>query len=459
MRVRSAAVVLVLLSIVGLSGCGSKGSKSSSRATAAGISTATTSPTTTQTGTGAGQVGGGVATGSGGNTSSGGANTGSTPAGYAGGTGRFIDGSSLLPDTQARDVGAEAADFDGDGDVDIAFAVAGLNGAGNPSRVVFNEGNRFAERPGAFPALAMQASDVRAVDVDGDRDLDLIYTANYEPARVFKNNGQGVFTLTGQFNVGNDCLTYNAALGDVDGDGDQDVFLANAGQTTPSRGQNKLFLNDGTGMFTEAPSGSLPVKYDDSIDATFLDVDGDRDLDIFVANFGTTHSLLVNQGGARFLNQADVWLPPALTRYGTAIGQGDLNRDGKIDLYVCNEGPSINGAPPAGERNTLLLQATGKFDDYTAQIPSEAEASFAVRLVDVNGDGWQDVLVSNLRAVQRLYLNQQGTLVDASANLPAVNNLAYDSLGLTIGDFNGDRAPDVLFTRRGYKPWLFLNIP
>ena len=460
MRVRSAAVVVLLLSILGLSGCGSGGGSKGSRATAAAVQTASTTPTSTATtpttGTGT-QPGGGTATGPGGNTSSGGANTGATPAGYAGGTGRFVDASGLLPNTTARDYGADSGDFDGDGDIDIAFAVNALNGVG-ASRVVFNETTAFAERAGAFPALVMQATDVRAVDVDGDRDLDLIYSANYEPARVFKNDGAGRFALAQEFNAQNDCLTYNIVLGDADGDGDQDVFLANAGQSTPSRGQNKLFLNT-AGTFAEAPAGAIPVKFDDSLDATFFDVDGDRDLDIFVANFGTPHSVLVNDGTGRFLNQADVWLPPALTRYGTGIGQGDLNRDGKIDLYVCNEGVGVNGGLPPGEKNTLLLQATAKFDDSSALIPSEAEASFAVRLIDVNGDGWQDVLVSNLRAVQRLYLNVQGTLVDGTSNLPAVNNVPYDSLGLSIGDFNGDRAPDVLFTRRGNKPWLFLNTP
>jgi hypothetical protein len=399
--------------------------------------------------------GGGSSSTSGGNTSSGGSNTGATPAGFSGGTGRFLDFSALLPNSTALDYGADATDLDGDGDVDIVIASRSTD-----SRILFNGGQAgFAQRAGAFPAIAMQATDVRAVDVDADRDMDLLFSANFEPVRLFVNSGQGVFTLAQEFNVGNDCYTYNLAIGDADGDGDEDVFLANAGQSTPSKGQNKLFLNT-NGRFAEAPAGSIPVKFDDSLDATFLDVDGDGDKDIFVANFGTPHSLLVNQGGARFLNQADVWLPPALTRYGTAIGQGDMDKDGKIDLYVANEGPSVGGALPAGEKNSLLIQTVMKFEDQSAtRVPGETEASFAVRLVDVNGDGWLDVFVSNLRAVQRLYLNQQGVLVDATASLPAVNSTPYDSLGLTIGDFNGDRAPDVLFTRRGQKPWLFLNVP
>ncbi len=456
MRIRSATLTLLMVGLVtvGLTGCGGSSGKSSSRSTAAAVQTASTSTTSSTTTAGSPTMGGGVATPGGGNTSSGSSNTGATSSGFQGGTGQFIDATALLPDSTSSDWGADAADLDGDGDIDVAIAV---NAAA--SRILWNDGIQgFQLRAGSFPSLVMNASDVRATDVDKDGDTDLIFTANYEPVRVFKNNGTGTFTLASEFNASNDCYTYNAALGDADGDGDEDVFLANAGQSTPSKGQNKLFLNDGTGTFTEAPAGAIPAKFDDSLDATFLDVDGDGDRDIFVANFGTTHSVLVNDGTGRFANQSDVWLPPALTRNGTAIAQGDMDRDGKIDLFVANEGPSIGGALPQGEQNTLLLQGTGRFVDVTTTaVPSDAEATFAVRLVDVNGDGWLDVFVSNLRAVQRLYLNVQGVLVDATANLPSVNNTPYNSSGLTIGDFNGDRAPDVLYVRRGQKPWLFLN--
>jgi hypothetical protein len=457
MRVRSAVVLAVLT--FALTGCGGGGSSKSSRSGAAALSTATTTPTTTATTTPTTPIvpttpGGGTTSTTGGNTSSGSAATGATSAGYAGGTGNFVDASALLPNTTTADYGADAADLDGDNDVDIAIAVNG----GAPSRILFNEPTGFAERAGAFPATVMRATDVRAVNVDGDADLDLIFSANFEPVRVFLNDGAGRFTAGNTFNTSNDCYTYKIVLGDADGDGDQDAFLANAGQTTPSKGQNKLFLNNGQGVFTQAAANAIPVKFDDSIAATFLDVDRDTDLDIFVANFGVPHSLLINQGGGVFLNQADVWLPPNLTRYGTAIGQGDLDKDGKVDLFVCNEG---TGNPPPGEKNTLLLQnaTANKFDDAAARVPSDAEASFSVRLIDVNGDGWQDVLVSNLRAIQRLYLNQQGILVDGTAKLPVVNQTVTNSHGLTIGDFNGDRAPDVFFVRSGNKPWLFLNTP
>lgn len=473
MRFRSASILaLVLATVVGLVGCGGGSKKRGGASTAAAVTSGTTggtqsgsttatttssstsTPATSSTTAPGLQPGGGVATTTGGNTSSGSSGTGATPAGFFGGSGRFVDASARLPNSTSTDYGADAADLDGDGDVDVAIAV---NGAA--SRILWNEPTGFVLRPNSLPATVMRATDVRAVDVDGDRDLDLLFCANFEPVRVFLNNGQGVFTLGSTFDDPNDAYTYNIALGDADKDGDQDAFLTRAGQNTPSKGQERLYLNDGRGRFTLAPAGTLPTTTNDSMDATFFDVDKDGDLDIFVANFGTPHDVLINDGTGKFANRPDAWLPATLTRYGTAIAQGDLTRDGKIDLFICNEGPSVNGAPPAGEKNTFLIQGSPKFDDSPARVPSEAEASFAVRLIDVNGDGWQDVIVSNLRAIQRLYLNQQGTLVDATANFPAVNQVPSDSLGLTIGDFDSNRTPDVLFVRRGAKPFLFLNQP
>ncbi|MBX3468354.1 MAG: VCBS repeat-containing protein [Planctomycetes bacterium] len=454
MRVRPLSLTLaVLTATLGLTACGGGGKKrSSSNSTAAPVQSAgTTAPTSgTLPTVPSGQIGGGISNPAGGNTSSGSANTGATAGGYQGGTGVFVDASNLLPNSTDRDWGAEAGDFDGDGRIDIAIVVN--QGA---SRILFNNGAAgFSERAGHFPNLSMAASDVRAVDIDGDGDLDLIFSANFEPVRVFKNDGTGRFTLFQEFDLNNDAYTYKLVLGDANGDGHQDVFLARAGQNTPSRGQNKLFLNDGTGTFTEAPAGSIPPKFDDSLNATFLDVNGDGHVDIIVANFGTPHTVLINNGTGRFVDQSDVWLPPGLTRYGTAIAQGDMNRDGKIDLFICNEG---TGSPPPGEKNSLLLQSVGRFIDDPAAVPSDDEASFAVRLIDVDGDGWLDVVVSNLRAVQRLYMNRNGVLVDATANFPAVNNVPANSRGLTIGDFNGDLAPDILFVRSGAKPMLFLN--
>jgi FG-GAP-like repeat len=465
MRPHSRTIVAVaLFALAGLTvaGCssGKRRSVTNVSATASGTTGGTTSGTTgntnTQTTPPPPPAPPPLAnTGGGGNTSSGSATTGATAGGFGAGTGVFVDASGNLPVTTGNDWGAESGDFDGDGDVDVVIAV---NGA--PSRLLLNDGQaNFVA--GAFPATVMNATDVRSIDVENDGDFDLLFSSNFEPIRLFTNNGAGVFTLAAEIDPTNDAFTYKLAIGDANGDGFNDVFMARAGQNTPSRGQNRLFLNDQAGGFVAAPAGSIPVKFDDSLDATFLDVNGDGALDIFVANFGTPPSLLVNQGGGVYVNQSDVYIDPTISVASTGIAQGDMDRDGDIDLLIANEGMAMNGNPPAGEVNTLLYNQglNTRFADASALAPQQAEATWSLRLVDVNGDGWLDVVAAQLRAVQRLYINQNGTLIDGTTFLPMVNQTPGDSFGVTVGDFNGDRAPDLLFVRRNATPFLFLNTP
>ena len=116
---------------------------------------------------------------------------------------------------------------------------------------------------------------------------------------------------------------------------------------------------------------------------------------------------------------------------------------------------ALQRALEANNRN----DGAGRLQDASVLLPADADASFDVVLVDVNGDNALDLFVANLRAVQRLYLNSgNGVFTDATANLSATNT-GGDSFSMTVGDFNADRAVDVLFVRRQATPWLFLNTP
>ncbi|MGE0709204.1 MAG: FG-GAP repeat domain-containing protein [Planctomycetota bacterium] len=474
MRIRSLRLLSLTLACAALplsmAGCSKRSSSNNNQSVVApttsstgGATTSTTTGATTSTTTApttstvaAGTLGGTPVV-VGGNTSSGSATSGATAAGFGKGTGRFVDGTANLPTSASNDYGADSGDLDGDGDIDIAIAV--MDG---PSRILWNDGKgKFSLRTTSFPALTMKATDVRLIDADKDGDFDLIFSCNFEPARLFLNDGAGNFTLAASLDPQNDAYVYKLAIGDADGDGWSDVFFARAGQSTTSKGQNKLFLSDKVRGFVEAPAGTIPVKFDDSLDATFLDVNGDGHKDIFVANFGTRPTLLVNDGTGKFLNQTDVYVPATLSTYATSVAQGDLDKDGDVDLFLGNEGAPGSTTPPPGEVNSWLNnQGPNKtLLNAVSSAPTDAEATWKLRLIDVNADGWLDVVASQLRSVQRLYLNQNGVLVDATAFLPAVNQTPSNSYGVVIGDFNGDQAPDLFFVRRNAQPWLFLNTP
>lgn len=439
-RILSTALILPLALLVPL-GCSSKKRRSSSSTTAAATSNTNGNTNSSTTGNPASSTTGNPVS--------------NTPM-PLGGTGVFTDGSGLLPASVEDDWAVAAGDVDGDGDADLLLAANG----GVP-RLLINQGaTGFVA--GAFPAVTMAATDAALVDMNNDGNLDAVIAANFEPVRVFRGDGAGGFTLLGEFPAVNDALVYKIAIGDVDGDTDPDVFLARAGQNTTSQGADLLLLNDGTGVLADAPAGALPALTEDSLGVTLFDLDNDGDLDVYLANFGVEDRLYLNDGAGTFTDASALALPAGVTVGGaTAVTAGDVNGDGFVDVIVANEGLAAGGNPPAGEANYLLLNdGNGRLQDGSLLLPADADASFDVALVDVNGDNALDLFVANLRSVQRLYLNSgTGVFTDATAaNFPAAN-VSGDSFSLATGDFNGDRAIDVLFIRRQATPLLFLNTP
>jgi hypothetical protein len=155
--------------------------------------------------------------------------------------------------------------------------------------VWLNDGGIFTDSGqnlGIFPSY-----DVDLGDLDGDGDLDAFVANNNGQAnRVYTNDGTGTFTDSGQALGGSD--SYGVALGDVDRDGDLDAFVAN-GAGEP----NLVYLNDGSGSFTDSGQ-ALGSSYTDGV--ALGDVDRDGDLDALIANYGGSRDNRVwrNTGGS-----------------------------------------------------------------------------------------------------------------------------------------------------------------
>jgi hypothetical protein len=169
-------------------------------------------------------------------------------------------------------------------------------------------------------------------DYDNDRRPDLfVGNAGTQSDDLYRNAGSNVFTRTvlvdGKASVGN-------SWGDYDNDGAMDLFVAN------TLGQNNvLYHNSGAPGYTLAAVSSVPVTTDggNSVGSAWGDVDNDGDLDLFVGNDGGNNFLYLNDGPPSY-TFTRVLAGAAVTDGGNSFGVtwGDFDNDGALDLFVAN---------------------------------------------------------------------------------------------------------------------------
>ncbi|MDG1456248.1 MAG: VCBS repeat-containing protein, partial [Planctomycetota bacterium] len=225
----------------------------------------------------------------------------------------FVDSGQALGNYHSEDVAL--GDFDGDGDLDAWVA----NRYTQSNHVWINDGS------GNFTgSQALGNHDSFAVDIgdlDGDGDLDAWVTNRNEPNHVWINDGMGNFTDSGQ-NLGN-LFSTDVSLGDVDGDGDLDAWVANYGQA------NRVWLNQGGDQGgtpgTFADSGQV-LGNSNSLEVALGDLDGDGDLDAWVANYSQANRVWINDGLGNFADSSQA-LGNSESR---DIALGDLDGDGDL---------------------------------------------------------------------------------------------------------------------------------
>ncbi|HET6202174.1 MAG TPA: FG-GAP-like repeat-containing protein [Planctomycetota bacterium] len=371
-----------------------------------------------------------------------------------GGTGIFTDVTATsLPFLVANTGALALGDVDGDGDLDAFLAAYGQQ-----DRLYLNGGTGiFADATATnLPAQVGYTQAVALGDVDGDGDLDAFLGAYAQQSRLYLNGGGGAFTDVTATNL--PALvedTYVVALGDVDGDGDLDAFLGS--YAVPSGAQNRLHLNGGSGIFTEVTATNLPARLDTTLGVALGDVDGDGDLDAFVANNGRQNRIDLNDGGGVFTDVTGTGLP-APVEDTEAVALGDVDGDGDLDALVGNS----TASGPAAPDRLYLNGGAGVFTDATStSLPAPLDPTLAVALGDVDGDGDLDALAGNSAtsgpgAPDRLYLNAgTGVFSDVTAtNLPP----SFDvTRAIALGDVDGDGDLDLFKANGDPSPSLQQN--
>lgn len=349
---------------------------------------------------------------------------------------------------KAWGMGVSFGDFDNDGFADIYF---------NNLRANFlfrNQGDGTFEDVTEVAGVGGSGwtSSSAFGDYDGDGDLDL-FVCNYihydfdnllppDPKlvchyrgttipcgplgmqagsnRLYRNNGDGTFadvTEASGIEVDNHSYSLGVVWADLDGDGDQDLYLAN--DSMP----NQLYVNQGNGTFKEMGllSGlatSAAGDFQGGMGLDVADYDNDGKLDVFVTNFAHDYSTLYrNQGGLMFedVTQQARLIQPGWLLVGWGMGFFDLNHDGWKDIFHSNghvypfllsAGWSESYFQPS---SFYLNQRDGTFKDVRKMAGDDLQKELLGRgmaFADFDNDGDMDFVIGNLNGAPLLYQHQ-----------------------------------------------------
>ena len=288
--------------------------------------------------------------------------------------------------------------------------------------------------------LTASATFVNAVaDYDLDGDLDLFVGFNGTPNRLLRNTKGTFVDVARDAGVADARPTRAAAWGDFDGDGDPDLLVGFAPGNGPVL---RLYRND-RGRFSDVTAASLVIGAGAVRQPSWIDFDGDGDLDLFVG-FRDRADLLFRNDGSVFNDIAAV-VGLADTRRTVGAVWFDYDEDGDLDLYA---------AHMDGDGNGLYRNDGGRFTDvaetagvaWAGRAPREA-ANGTVRpcVADVDGDGHLDLFTANY-GPNGLFLNNAGSgpgarFEDVSTAWGVAIDARYDTCA--FDDFDNDGRVDL----------------
>ncbi|MCB0628027.1 MAG: VCBS repeat-containing protein, partial [Saprospiraceae bacterium] len=305
------------------------------------------------------------------------------------GSGMFVDGTNGAGMRVGGVLANRAVLADVDQDADPDLFMSGFDG--KMDAMVFGKNNGAGKFTRADPPVPRLHSDYYDLaDVDNDGDQDLLYggaTSMHGGTAMIKlylNDGQGAFTEDTRSEFAG-LYRGEIEFGDVDNDGDQDVAIMGRTGTRQFSGSSaKLYLNDGTGLFTEAEHQFPDYfnNYTTSMYLTFGDVDGDGDNDLLIGGY-----LLLNDGKGKYYGAYYSGFPQGATAPQQFM---DVDGDGDTDIVTSL---GSQGSKKAGV--FLNNRYTGLFTIVeNAPFPKLGFGSLAIS--DVNGDQHPDVLMTGL---------------------------------------------------------------
>jgi enediyne biosynthesis protein E4 len=348
-------------------------------------------------------------------------------------------------------------------------------------------GLKFHHDPGAFDTFLMPqlvGAGGAMFDMDNDQDLDILLITGVQIGdrseskgdRLFRQESDGKFTdVTDWSGIACDGFGMGCAVGDIDNDGDLDLYLTRYGE-------DHLLRNKGNGQFEDITQQSGIANPQWGTAACFADLDRDGFLDLFVANYGdyfpgalcedssgrrdfcgpaalsgTVSKLYRNcgiqgEGDTACTKFEDVSIVSGIAqRTGKGLGVlcKDFTDDGRMDIFVAND----------GEENFLWVQ----HDNFTFNNEAilrglalnrfgEAQANMGVVTDDFNHDGWADIVVTHLIGEYNTLFSggPHGQFTDQTAEAGMSNSsLPFTGFGIASADLDLDGDFDLAIANGG----------
>lgn len=332
-------------------------------------------------------------------------------------------------------------------------------------------------------------------DVDNDGCVDL-YVTNFGPNQLFRNNCDGTFVETAKrTGIDDPGFSVSASFVDYDRDGWLDLFVGNyvhysVSTNVTCRGvtgqldycsprvyraqPNRLFRNQGNGTFTDVSTTALVGgDFGPALGVVAADFNADGWPDLFVANDGERNELWMNQQDGTFRNRAPL-AGVALNADGKAVAgmgvdTGDFDNDGDEDVFLTTL---------STEMNTLFVNdGKGTFDDGSVRsglgAPSLAYTGWGTAWIDIDNDGWLDLLTVNGTIQARggvsdrrfpydqrkqLFRNLgDGRFQEVTRHAGAAFELSEVGRGAAFGDLDNDGDMDVIVANDNGPARLLTN--
>lgn len=280
-------------------------------------------------------------------------------------------------------------------------------------------------------------------DINNDGLIDIYFSSNQGPNKLFLNKGNMVFEdiseKSGLQSLG--LWKTGVSMVDINGDGLLDIYVCRLGNFKGITGKNELYINNGDLTFSEKGAEYGLDFQGFSTQATFFDYDRDGDLDMYLLNHAVHTEKSFGRAALRYLDDGlagdrlfennsekgelkfkditnNARLYSSQLGYGLGIGVSDLNNDGWPDLYVSND---------FNENDYLYLnKGDGTFQDQTAlSLNYSSRFSMGSDFADLNNDGWVDFITLDMLAkdetIQKL---SQGE--DTEENLQQKLNYGFE---------------------------------